>query len=298
MNSLYNFYEKRAYRFAMQFHYEAALVFCLGIICCGEAVADMLPCSKRYTKTVDYPLSLSDVGKDPRQVLDRWQLEGRSWGWERVRIHKNAMSQKPVIGFLYPKGSINPANHAAPQGGASFYVHGGFGQNVNAACLQYRVYFPPKFEFAKGGKLPGLYGGRNVAGESAAGCREGIVEDGFSLRYMWREEGAGSLYAYIPGKSESCGKYIGKGSWHFTPGKWTTLEQEVVLNTPGESNGVVRVWADNKLVIDEPHIALRTKDSVAIDGIFFVSFFGGKETEWASPKDQLADFADVRVAFP
>ena len=281
----------------MKFH-RGIFIFLLAGLCGAEAFAYTPPCSKRYTRPMDYPLSRGDIGKDPRQVLARWQLTGGSWGWERVRITENARLRKPVIGILYPKGSINPSNTDAPRGGASFYVNGGFGENVRAACLQYRVYFPASFKFAKGGKLPGLYGGRNSAGESAAACRKGIAEDGFSLRYMWREEGDGSLYAYIPGKSEACGKYIGRGSWRFTPGKWTSLEQEVVLNTPDENNGVVRVWVDGKLVIDEPQMTLRTKDSVTIDGIYFVSFFGGKSPEWASPNDQLADFADVKVVFP
>jgi hypothetical protein len=258
---------------------------------------DILPCSQRYPHAVTYPLFNSDVGKNPEPVLESWGVETSRWGWERIRIVQHDDSSQPALEFFYPRGSINPSNDAAPQGGASLYINGGFQPPVKSACLHYRVYFPEGFAFGKGGKLPGLYGGRNSKGESAAGCRKGIVEDAFSTRYMWRENGAGSLYAYFPGKEAVCGEYIGKGSWYFRPGQWTVLEQEVVLNDPAASNGIVRVWANGDLVIDQPNIVLRTKENISIDGIFFVSFFGGKEAAWASPADQRVTFSDVKVFF-
>lgn len=58
---------------------------------------------------------------------------------------------------LYPKGSNAPSN--SPQGGTEFYAHPldiTLAQNVT---LQYSVYFSGDFDFVKGGKLPGLYGG-------------------------------------------------------------------------------------------------------------------------------------------
>lgn len=59
--------------------------------------------------------------------------------------------------ILYPKGSNAPSN--SPQGGTEFYAHPldiTLAQNVT---LQYSVYFSGDFDFVKGGKLPGLYGG-------------------------------------------------------------------------------------------------------------------------------------------
>lgn len=59
--------------------------------------------------------------------------------------------------ILYPKGSNAPSN--SPQGGTEFYAHPldlSIAQNVT---LQYSVYFSGDFDFVKGGKLPGLYGG-------------------------------------------------------------------------------------------------------------------------------------------
>lgn len=59
----------------------------------------------------------------------------------------------------YLKGSYGATKQAAPKGGAEFYarpVDVGRARNVT---LEYQVYFPADFDFVKGGKLPGLYGG-------------------------------------------------------------------------------------------------------------------------------------------
>lgn len=73
------------------------------------------------------------------------------------------------IQVKYPKGSMDPSQTSAPIGGAEFYANPmdvTFAQNVT---LEYEVYFPLDFDFAKGGKLPGLYGGRNgCSGATAA----------------------------------------------------------------------------------------------------------------------------------
>ena len=49
--------------------------------------------------------------------------------------------------------------------------------NSTTVMLEYSVYFPKNFDFVKGGKLPGLYGG-------PANCTGGnAVLDCFSARY-------------------------------------------------------------------------------------------------------------------
>jgi hypothetical protein len=69
--------------------------------------------------------------------------------------------------LTYPKGSINPGNK--PQGGAEFYAEPLDLRTVTNTTLQYSVYFPHDFDFVKGGKLPGLYGGhKGCSGGNAA----------------------------------------------------------------------------------------------------------------------------------
>lgn len=94
--------------------------------------------------------------------------------------------ERSILRVLYPEGSINPASR--PQGGAQFYANPLDITQARSVTLEYDVYFPADFEFVLGGKLPGLFGGKESCsgGDAALDC--------FSTRLMWREEGAGELY--------------------------------------------------------------------------------------------------------
>jgi hypothetical protein len=145
------------------------------------------------------------------------------------------------------------------------------------------------FDFVKDGKLPGLYGGTVTAGRHIP---DGT--NGFSTRYMWRKGEAGEVYAYLP-SSVSHGTSLGRNSWQFAPGQWTLTEQEVRLNTPGESDGSVTVWINGTQVFQQTGIVYRTTRNLKIDGLFFSTFFGGGDSSWASPSDQYAEFAEFSV---
>lgn len=68
---------------------------------------------------------------------------------------------------LYPRGSNAP--HNDPQGGTEFYAIPLDLSTATNASLQYSVYFPLDFDWVKGGKLPGLYGGhKGCSGGDAA----------------------------------------------------------------------------------------------------------------------------------
>ncbi|KAG8708505.1 hypothetical protein FRC09_001213, partial [Ceratobasidium sp. 395] len=118
----------------------------------------------------------------------------------------------------------------------------------------YSIMFEEGFDFVRGGKLPGLYGGDSD--DNAFGCSGGRYDLGcFSTRFMWREDGAGELYTYlpklpanealcskasIPGRTicgEDYGTSFGRGSFYFKAGQWNTVAQRIKLNTPGVANG-------------------------------------------------------------
>ena len=94
---------------------------------------------------------------------------------------------------------------------------------------------------------------------------------------MWRAAGAGEMYLYVPneaaqagagplcdspgeceGREAVYGLSVGRGSWAFARGAWTTVRQEVSLGTPGVADGAFRVWADGRLVIQEDAVMFRT----------------------------------------
>ncbi len=217
---------------------------------------------------------------------------GKSWGFENLSFISD-VSTAEVPAFLrvyYPAGSASPSvsrESSVALGGAQFYAE--IEAPQKALRLSYRVRFSDDFNFVKGGKLPGLFGG---VGASGGNIPDG--SDGFSTRLMWRREGQGEVYAYLP-TSERYGTSIGRGRWQFRPGAWTQVEQEVVLNQQGAADGHIRLWVDGTLVIDEPGLTFRTTDALQLDGLFFSTFFGGGDPSWATPEDAYVDFADFTI---
>ena len=266
-----------------------------GILCFPAAHAEIVPCSARYPRTQAFPIEPSYPDKEWHVALKAWNIR-HQWGLKErasfpLRVHDGILL--PTIEVAFPKGSANPSNDTLPRGGAGFYATAGFEPGMTAACLRYQVYFPADFDFVKGGKLPGLYGG-----DAPSGCKDEADLKGFSVRYMWRKKGAGTVYLYAPGKGERCGELVGLGRWHFFPGGWHTLEQEVILNAPGKADGVLRMWLNGWPVLDRREVTYRTADDIFIDGIMFSTFFGGDDASWASTKHQSLFFADFTAYFP
>ncbi|KAI0062066.1 hypothetical protein BV25DRAFT_1991733 [Artomyces pyxidatus] len=169
-----------------------------------------------------------------------------------------------VLQLFYPAGSINPSN--SPQGGSEFYGAPLDLGTVRNVTLDYSVFFPADFDWVKGGKLPGLYGGHMTCsgGDAALDC--------FSTRLMWRADGAGELYLYAPKDkqtNELCslppesvcdstyGLSIARGSFNFKLGGWTHVSQTVFLNTPGVQDGGFYLEVDNELVINRADVYYR-----------------------------------------
>ncbi|KAI0764306.1 hypothetical protein BD413DRAFT_482853 [Trametes elegans] len=220
---------------------------------------------------------------------------------------------------IYPEGSINPGNKTTPPGGFGFYLRGppAFARalqdhnSYTEVVMGYDLLFQEHFEFRLGGKLPGVYGG---AGDSAYGCTGGRQTDRckcFNLRLMWRENGVGELYGYVPPTETNkerlltvpprsiqhpdYGFSIGRGAWTFKPGCWIRIVEWIKMNDLGAANGEIEVRIDGKSVIHATGLVLRTHDGpdARVQGLHFQTFFGGNSPEWASPKNQRAWFANV-----
>lgn len=228
--------------------------------------------------------------------------------------------KKAVHGHM-EKGAV--ALNDSPKGGFSFYTPGPKGSKLDLdkareISFGYSVKFSKGYDFNKGGKLPGLYGGENE--DTAATCSGGRHDDGcFSCRFMFRAEGDGELYLYIPpdlnrdnlcgddgfgecrdasSNGKTYGASIGTGLWKFHPGQWTALRQVVHLNTPGKRDGWVKVYidGDSSPILNVKELSFRGSAKSVFYGIQSQYFHGGHESDWASPKDQDAWFADFSLA--
>ncbi|KAJ7740873.1 hypothetical protein B0H14DRAFT_2407452, partial [Mycena olivaceomarginata] len=151
-----------------------------------------------------------------------------------------------------PQNSINPGTK--PFGGAQFYTAPLKIADAQAVQFTYSVFFPLDFDWVKAGKLPGLFEGR-------PSCSDGdAATDCFSTRLMWRQDGMGELYLYAPKdkqmralcrdpQSECNADYdcsIGRKSFKWRAGRWTTVTQILSLNRPGKQDGVFALYVDGQ----------------------------------------------------
>jgi hypothetical protein len=160
-------------------------------------------------------------------------------------------------------------------------------------------------------------------------CSDGSRDDAcFSARLMFRTDGAGELYTYLPPDysqnevqchvkplsicNPTYGDSVGRGSFHFKAGERTTVTQRVRLNDVGESNGELQLWANGESVINVSGLVLRNSAEGRIRGLQMQTFFGGMfiiryrfrplsslighTSEYASPRDQSSYFSDFSVA--
>ncbi|MEO0931598.1 MAG: polysaccharide lyase, partial [Pseudomonadota bacterium] len=149
--------------------------------------------------------------------------------------------------------------------------------------LSYWVLFEDGFDFNgddhSGGKLPGL-----ASDGLASGGGDVTGENGFTARYMWREDGAAELYLYHmdkPGRYGESFEFVDADDEpiKFQPGEWHQLIQKVTINDDRQANGEITVWMDGQEVLDLDGLRFVT-DGSGIDRLYFSSFFGGNDDGW------------------
>ncbi|GLB38112.1 hypothetical protein LshimejAT787_0411630 [Lyophyllum shimeji] len=216
---------------------------------------------------------------------------------------------------FYPRGSINPKSDVP--GGFGFYLTGpkefrdALEGGAREVVCGYRMMLQEGWEWVRGGKLPGVFGGVGDLAYSCTGGRQDRRCQCFDLRPMWRAKGLGELYTYLPltptnqtqllaappdSKANSdYGFSVGRGSFHldFAVGRWVAVVFRVRMNDHGKHNGEVQVWVDGESKISLHGLCICDAKEAKIKGMHFQTFFGGHSPEWASPKDQRAWFADV-----
>ncbi|KAJ2964733.1 hypothetical protein NQZ79_g251 [Umbelopsis isabellina] len=211
--------------------------------------------------------------------------------------------QNQVLRILYPKGSYNPSGSKI--GGAGFYakpIH--IPVDTRTITLTYQVLFPQGFDFNRGGKLPGLYGGHSgcSGGNNAQSC--------FSTRLMWRKRGGGEMYAYLPKNmqvkslcktndvvcNQDYGYSLGRDSFSWKTQKWNTVTQIINLNNVGKQDGFATVQYNGQTVFSVGSLVYRTSQ-YTVAGIDFETFFGGSNAQWATPKTQYAYFKGFKLSY-
>ena len=193
---------------------------------------------------------------------------------DNVSVAKLKDGPAPVaITVRMPKGSTSP--NGSPKGGMSFPWLPRSVQGKTAACLSYSVLLPADFQFNRGGALPGIHGAEpDVASP-----------DEFTARMVWRESDLGGTNLRLTTAGETRTSAADRESFPLPRGHWVKLEQEVVLNTPKQADGVLRVWVDGALALERTDLTYRTKPGVVVSGVAADVFYGTADGTGAAPAD-------------
>ena len=127
-----------------------------------------------------------------------------------------------------------------------------------------------------------------VASTYSGSCRD---KGGFSVRLIWRTGGAGEMYTYLPRSfsanlaqcrvppfstsNPTYGTSVGRGSFFFQPGDWTSVVQRMRLNDAGQENGELEVIVNGQSKINVSGLVLRSSEAGRIRGMQIQTFFGG-----------------------
>ena len=80
------------------------------------------------------------------------------------------------------------------------------------------------------------------------------------------------------------------------PEKWYRVIQRVRLNSVGQADGVLQVWLDGELVLDQDDVVFRNVAGLEIDQFNFSCFANGGMT--GPTQEQFAYFDDIQVTTP
>ncbi|MBC2607480.1 polysaccharide lyase [Pelagicoccus albus] len=223
-----------------------------------------------------------------------WGLQWVNRG-ETLSLAESTIDTGKALRVTYPRDAVGPS-----QSGTQFPIVLDDIDNIEqpyhrSLYLRYYVKFEQGFDFRLGGKLPGLMGGADSWSRSGGNQPDGT--NGWTLRFMWRQGGELVVYAYLP-KSKN-GKW-GEDKWGqdietgFTAksGQWICMEQYVDIGTPGQDDGVLKVWinGEERLSIQDMRFWDIENDHGKIGGLYFSTFHGGNTPEWAPSVDSFALF--------
>jgi hypothetical protein len=232
---------------------------------------ELAPCAERYPSGTAFALEQGGVLLTSADLQAR--LSGKDIGLgDNVKIARMKDAPTPVaLGVTLAKGSVAPHVHDVPRGGVTFAWDPRSVRGKTAACLAYSVLLPAGFQFHHGGVLPGIRGSEDAD----------QLKEGFMALLAWRRNGRLGVTTFIDNRSGP----VEVEPITFPEGRWVKLEQEVVLNDPKKTDGVLRVWVDGKLAIDRSDLAYRDRPEVTVTGVSASVHYGHEDPAHGAPKD-------------
>jgi hypothetical protein len=230
---------------------------------------DTMPlCEARYARGVLFAFAKNSGAPLSTEEMQA-RLGGMDWGLtSNARIVPDgSVAKGHVLEVELPKASARDQD-GQTRSGMGFVWQPRQLATASSVCLSYSVWVPTDFKVGDGGVLPGLASEGEIETANKPAPRDGNAAEGedksatkpFRIRAQWRRDGTIGVYQAPNVGSPS----VVSGDRHVAklePGRWTRIEQEAVLNVPGQANGKLRLWVDGKLAFDRGNIGYR-KDEI------------------------------------
>jgi len=164
------------------------------------------------------------------------------------------------------------------------------------------------FDWAEGGKMPGLRGG--IPGIEIGGGT--FSPDGVKTLLMWQKPPESNpdvsgliVYVYWQGQqfqpantgsnARNYGDAVRVGV-NMVRGRWYHIRQRVVMNTPGQNDGKLQMWVDGVPRVDQSYMWRRAGATWGIHGLLVSMFHGGNAEKHIANRISKMDIDNVKLS--
>lgn len=176
---------------------------------------------------------------------------------------------------------------------------------AKAARVDMDLFLPPDWQWPGGIKmLLGLWGGTSPV--NASGGIDPSRQNGWTCRMETGSTGP-RLYSYNLNRrnppaganwSTNSNPNFGVHKFSQRPmprGRWVTYGIEVIMEDPGQQNGIARLYEDSVQLAELHHLQYGTDRGWAVRGITADDFWGGTPSQNPNPKHQQYYYAQYRI---
>ena len=235
------------------------------------APSTVVPCGERNENTMTFRVEQEGAVFSAADILER--VGHTSVGViENLDVVRPRDTRIPAAMRVMLRDGPGPAGRTTERNaGVAFPWEPRSIQKQGTACLSYKVFFEGDLDFHNGGTLPGIQG-RDQSQQA---------QDEFVSHVVWREDGLpGVSLSVTAGGTTQVVAF--ESRLPFPKGRWIRIDKEVTLNTPGQDNGILRVWFDGALAIEKTNVAYRSKPDVILTGVMGDVHYGSVHaTAWA-----------------